>query len=145
MEGVSTRLYKGLKRYWRRRSYVKLKGSRRIRRNEVELGSSLNGRRRFWRIRIKPKLRLRTPKKFFVWLRDAYVNMMLRLSNSWVMTAGSGYGGVISNGIATFGKEPMKEYDEKMIVEIYKSFVIGQLTPHDAAKLGSAAVPARTI
>ncbi|KAE8697936.1 F5K24.2-like protein [Hibiscus syriacus] len=39
----------------------------------------------------------------------------------------SGYGGGVANqGIAALGKRPMKEYDQKMIVEIYKSLVIGQ-------------------
>ncbi|XP_022769799.1 uncharacterized protein LOC111313393 [Durio zibethinus] len=139
MEGVSATMYKGLRRYWKRRGYVKLNGSGRERRSRVELGSSR--RRRFWRIRVKAKLRIPSPKKFFVWLRDAYVKMMLRLGNSRVVS--SGYGGAIDdNGIATFGKRPLKEYDEKMIVEIYKSLVMaqGQLVPWEAGKLSSAII-----
>ncbi|XWS31780.1 hypothetical protein CRYUN_Cryun23aG0105400 [Craigia yunnanensis] len=139
MEGISATLYKGLRGYWKRRGYVKLNGSRRARRSRVELGSSQ--RRRFWRIRVKAKLRIPSPKKFFVWLRDAYVKMMLGLANSRMVS--TGYGGAIGDhGIAAFGKRPLKEYDEKMIIEIYKSLVMaqGQLVPREAGKLSSAII-----
>ncbi|XVE73382.1 hypothetical protein DITRI_Ditri11bG0113500 [Diplodiscus trichospermus] len=139
MEGISATVYKGLRGYWKRRGYVKLNGSRRSRRSRVELGSS--PRRRFWKIRVKAKLRIPSPKKFFVWLRDAYVKMMLAFANSRMVNIG--YGGTIGdNGIAAFGKRPLKEYDEKMIVEIYKSLVMaqGQLVPREAGKLSSAII-----
>ncbi|KAK6239441.1 hypothetical protein QUC31_004910 [Theobroma cacao] len=139
MEGISATMYKGLRGYWKRRGYVKLNGSgRRTRRNRVELGSTR--RRRFWRIRVKAKLRIPSPKKFFVWLRDAYVKMMLGFANSRMIN--TGYGGAIGDGIAAFGKGPMKEYDEKVIVEIYKSLVMGQgqLVPREAGKLSSAII-----
>lgn len=145
MEGISTSVYKKLKGYWRRRGYVKLNGPRRRKMAQVELGSTPTRRRRTFRIKIKPKLKLRLPnaKKFFVWLRDAYVNMMLKLANSSVIS-NSGYGGAISDGVYNFGMRPMKEYDEKKIVEIYKSMMMGQLVPHDAAKLSNAAAAAAT-
>lgn len=90
-----------------------------------------------------PKLRVfktASPKKFLVWLRDAYVNMMLRLANSRVMT--SSYTGVVPDGFTAFRRGPLKEYDEKTIIEIYKSLVLaqGHLMPRDAAKLGSQAL-----
>ncbi|XVF72695.1 hypothetical protein PTKIN_Ptkin12aG0140800 [Pterospermum kingtungense] len=138
MEGISASKYKGFRGYWTRRGYVKLNGSRRTRRSSrVELGSS--PRRRFWRIRVKAKLRIPSPKKFLIWLRDAYVKMMLRLANSRMVSAGYGGGDF---GIAAFGKRPLKEYDEKMIVEIYKSLVMaqGQLVPREAGKLSSAII-----
>ncbi|XP_022727804.1 uncharacterized protein LOC111283485 [Durio zibethinus] len=139
MEGISATMYKGLRRYWKRKGYVKLNGSRRARRGTVELGSTQ--RRRFWRIRVKAKLRIPSPKKFLVWLRDAYVKMMLGLANSRMIN--TGYGGAIGyGGIAAFGKRPLKEYDEKIIVEIYKSLVMaqGQLVPREAGKLSSAII-----
>ncbi|KAE8700943.1 F5K24.2-like protein [Hibiscus syriacus] len=142
MEGISTTVYKGLRGHWRRRGYVQLNGTSRggSRRSRVELGGS-SRRRRFWKIRVKAKLRLQSPKKFFVWLRDAYVKMMLGIANS---RAVSGFGGAMGgHGISAFGKRPVKEYDEKMIVEIYKSLVMaqGQLVPREAAgKLSSAIV-----
>ncbi|KAF2304734.1 hypothetical protein GH714_037757 [Hevea brasiliensis] len=103
-EGVSANMYTKLGGYWRRRGYQRLNESGRRRRNQVELGSTR--RRRFWRIKIKPKLKIlkiSSPKKFFVWLRDAYVKMMLGFANSRVIGAG-GYGAGVPNGIAAFGK-----------------------------------------
>lgn len=148
MEGVSTTVYKGLRGYWRRKGYEKLNREGRGRRtSRSELGSTSTRRRRFsWRIKIKPKLkisRLPSPKKFFIWLRDAYVKMMMGFANSRVCASG-GYGGgaIGGNGAYGFGKGPLKEYDEKVIVDIYKSLVMaqGQLVPRDAARLGSQVV-----
>ncbi|KAE8671279.1 glycosyl transferase family 8 family protein [Hibiscus syriacus] len=141
MEGVSTTMYKRLGGYWKRRGYVKLNGGTRggARRSRVELGGS-SRRRPFWKIRVRAKVRLPSPKKFFVWLRDAYVKMMLGLANSRAVT---GYGGAMGDhGVSAFGKRPIKEYDEKMIVEIYKSLVMaqGQLVPREAGKLSSAVI-----
>ncbi|XVF22138.1 hypothetical protein REPUB_Repub12eG0147900 [Reevesia pubescens] len=139
MEGISATMYKGLRGYWKRRGYVKLNGSRRARPSRVELGSTR--RKRFWRIKVKAKLRIPSPKKFFVWLRDAYVKMMLGLANSRMVS--TGYGGAMGDqGIAAFGKRPIKEYDKKMIIEIYKSLVMAQsqLMPREAGKLSSAII-----
>lgn len=88
-----------------------------------------------------PKLRIlkkASPKKFLVWLRDSYVKMMMRLANSRVVGS-SGYGG------SGFGSGPMKEYDEKVLVEIYKSILMAQAqgnlvhrdTPNNNTKLPS--------
>ncbi|KAJ6680119.1 hypothetical protein OIU79_019766 [Salix purpurea] len=141
MEGVSATMYTKMKGYWRRRGYERINGSGWIRRNQpVELGSGgstsrRRRRRRFsLRIKIKPKLKIlkmSSPKKFFVWLRDAYVKMMLGLANSRAIGT-SGFGD-------SFGARPVKEYDEKMIIQIYKSLVVaqGQLVPRDAARFGS--------
>lgn len=147
MEGVSASMYKGLRGYWKRKGYEKLNGSdTRRRRNRVELGSTR--RRRVWRIRITPKLgflkRVPSPKKLLVWLRDAYVRLMLGFANTRVCS--TGYGGALcSDGIGSFGRGPLKEYDDKMIIEIYKSLVLaqGQLVSRDAAKLGSEIVARR--
>ncbi|KAK2996810.1 hypothetical protein RJ639_014227 [Escallonia herrerae] len=139
MEGVSTRMYRGLTGYWRRRGYERLGGSgRRKGATRVELGSpGSNRRRRFWRIKITPRIKLRfSPRRFFTGLRDAYVRMMLRLAQSGAVGHGVGFAG---NGIGGFGAPPIKEYDEKRIVEIYKALVLaqGQLVPRDAARIRS--------
>lgn len=62
--------------------------------------------------------------------------MMMKMANSRML--GSGYGTGF-DGVTGFGMRPIKEYDEKMIVEIYKSIVMaqGQLVPRDAAWIGS--------
>jgi len=142
MKGVSARIYTKMKEYWSRRGYERINGSGRTRRSwPVELGSvstTSRRRRRFaWRIKVKPKLKalkMSSPKRFFVWLRDAYVKMMLGIAKSRAISTG-GYG----DGIGAFGARPIKEYDEKMIIEIYKSLVMaqGQLVPRDAPTLGS--------
>ena len=61
------------------------------------------------------------------------------LANSRAMTmsaSASGYSGAFGGG---FGRGQLKEYDEKMIVQIYKSLMMtqGQLVSRDAAKLCS--------
>ncbi|XP_043710617.1 uncharacterized protein LOC122659581 [Telopea speciosissima] len=152
MEGISAGLYKGLRDSWRRRDYQRLDGSTRFRRrkNRVELSSSSEDatgpdnqrrRRRFWRIKVTPKLRFFTgmssPKKFFRRLRDAYVKMMLGFANSRIFI--SGYGGGGGGGSFGMGKPTLKEYDQKVIIEIYKSLMAqGQLLPRDAARLAAA-------
>lgn len=150
MEGVSATVYKGIKGYWRRKGYERLNGGGRKRKTRVvELASVAEGstrRRRFWRIKLTPRLKLKlrfSPKKFLLGLRDAYVNMMVRLANTRVIGGGGGggFGGGYPGDVVTgFGMRPVKEYDERMIVEIYKSIVMaqGQLVPRDAAWIGSA-------
>ncbi|KAJ6334437.1 hypothetical protein OIU78_011340 [Salix suchowensis] len=141
MEGVSARMHRKMKGYWSRRGYERINGSGRIRRNrpaEMGSGTTTSRRRRFtWRIKVRPKLKflkMSSPKKVFVWLRDAYVKMMLRFGNSRAI-GDAGYG----DRIAAFGARPIKEYDDKMIAEIYKSLVMaqGQLVPRDASRFGS--------
>lgn len=119
--------------YWRRRRYERLDGSTRSRKkNRVQLGEK--GRKRFFgRIKIKPRfrwLRLVSPKKLLIKLRDGYVKMMLSFANSAAMSGGYGYGNGfgIGEGVGAMGlgRPPLKEYDEKMIVEIYKSLVAQQ-------------------
>ncbi|KAE8701998.1 F5K24.2-like protein [Hibiscus syriacus] len=150
MEGISVTVYKSLRGYWNRRGYVKLNGSTGSRRSKVvNLGSSTRRRRRrrLWRMRVKAKLRIiPSPKKLFVWLRDAYVKTMQGLANSGVVV-NTAYMGAIGGGgggrsIAAFGKSPVKEYDDKMIVEVYKSLAMvqGQLLPREARKISSAII-----
>ncbi|MCD9641295.1 hypothetical protein HAX54_027402 [Datura stramonium] len=131
MEGVSTRVYRGLKGYWRRRGYQKLN-----RKNRVELSAGGSTRkRRFWKIKLTPKLKVKinfrrfSLKKLLIRLRDAYVNTVLRAANC------RGFGGDYGSGIDGFGMRPIKEYDEKVLVEIYKSMIRAQakLEPRDAA------------
>lgn len=124
------------KRYWRRwKGYEKLDGSSTAgRRNGKRVKMDPTKKKRLWKIKIMPKLKIlrrASPKKFLVWLRDSYVNMMMKLANSRAVGA-SGYGG------SGFGSgRQMKEYDEKMLVEIYKTILMaqsrGKLTHHDTA------------
>ncbi|CAN7128863.1 hypothetical protein BRARA_G01975 [Brassica rapa] len=138
------------KRYWRRwRGYEKLDGSSTPgRRSGKQVKMDPTRKKRFWRIKIMPKLRIlrrASPKKLLVWLRDSYVNMMMRLANSRAIGT-SGYGG------SGFRQRQMKEYDEKVLVEIYKSILMaqaqGNLVQRDTAnKLPSepAVVPVSSV
>ncbi|GER44336.1 mitochondrial carrier family protein [Striga asiatica] len=145
MEGPPTAVCRGIRGYWRRKGYERLNAGLKRKPRAVQLapggvgGDGSTRRRRFWRVKLAPprlKLRLRfSPKKVLVRLRDAYVSMMMKLASSRAI--GGGYcGGYPASG---FGARPLKEYDERMIVEIYKSIVLahGQLVPRDAAWIGS--------
>ncbi|CAN1196480.1 hypothetical protein LINPERHAP2_LOCUS43595 [Linum perenne] len=130
MEGISVTAYKKMKHYLRRQGYRRIDGPK-IRR--AKLGGG--GGRRSWRIKIKPKLKflnkVGSPKKLFIWLRDAYVRMMVGFANSAGggmvgVGGGAGYGGSAIGDGGGFGRKVVKEYDEKMIIEIYKSLVIAQ-------------------
>lgn len=124
MKQITTQVYQRAKVYCRRRRYERL-------------GSKSTSRKRFWRIRITPKLKLkikRFPKTLLIRIRDGYVNMMMRLANSPVVTGNSSYG----TGIAKFGTNPVKEYDDKVIVEFYKTILAkrDQFTPIDGSHVG---------
>lgn len=133
MEGISV----GLKKYWRRsiRGYQRLHVSDRRKKETVQLGGSQ--RRRRWRIKLARKIRIpkiSSPKKLVLWVRDAYVRMMLGMANSMGASA-VGYGGDAAF-TAKGGFErapPPKEYDQKMIIHMYKSLIMaqGQLLPRD--------------
>ena len=138
MEGAAS-MSGGLKRHWKRKGYERLNGSGSRRKTRVELGragSGSNRRRRFWRIKITPRLRF-NPRKFLRGLRDAYVNFMLRIANTRVMSGG--YGGAVDPSFGGLGRVSLKDYDEKMIVQIYKSLLTAQAqrVPCDAANLAT--------
>ncbi|PKA47941.1 hypothetical protein AXF42_Ash016287 [Apostasia shenzhenica] len=107
-----------LKAYWKRRAYENLDGDgagcrRRVRCSKIELGG--RRRRRFWRIKASPKLRfprVMSPKRFLGRIRDAYVRMMLRFDRATALTDC----GVVCAG---FGVPPLKEYDDRLILQIY--------------------------
>ncbi|KAG6521496.1 uncharacterized protein LOC122050534 [Zingiber officinale] len=126
----------GLKGFWKRRGYNRVGGggaSRRRRLAIAVLGGGKEGdpsrsscrRRRFWRIKISPRLvllRLRraaSPRRILARIRDAYVQMMFALSRA--VPAGVSYGGD-AWGMG-FAVPMVKEYDEKVLVEIYKSLI----------------------
>ncbi|XP_020592654.1 uncharacterized protein LOC110033120 [Phalaenopsis equestris] len=114
----------GLKGYWKRRPYQRMDfeggtGGRRLRRSKkVVLGGGK--RQRIWRIKVSPRLRflrVLSPKRLIAGIRDAYVRMMLAFASSGAI---AGYGG---DGFGGFNAPPVKEYDERMIIEIYKSLM----------------------
>ncbi|ONK81388.1 uncharacterized protein A4U43_C01F28540 [Asparagus officinalis] len=80
----NTQIYKSLQSYWRRKSYQKLESSSmKNNRRVVKLGQSSRRRRnkRSWSVRVSMRirtvLRIPSPKKLMLRLRDAYVSAML--------------------------------------------------------------------
>lgn len=108
----------------------------------MKLGGSTTttGSKRRWRIKIAPKIKIpkvSSAKKWMVWMRDAYVRMMMGLANSKVMNMSNSVNGDLTGG---FGRDPpVKEYDNKILIRMYESLVIaqGQLV-HRESKLDSA-------
>lgn len=119
----------GVKGYWKSRNI--LRDRRRRKTPVIQLTDpsrkNLNPRRRFWRIRVKPKLRvLKKAVCYPGWLlgklRDAYVGMMMKFAGAY----GGGGGGVMYGagmGVSLAPRPILKEYDEKVIVEMYKNMI----------------------
>ncbi|KAJ4778902.1 Flagellar biosynthesis protein flhA [Rhynchospora pubera] len=135
----------GMKTYWRKR----ISNYSRLRRQSpptVVLGSaeerdlaivSAPRRRRFWRIPRKVRFlrRIGSPKRWLARLRDAYVNLMLRFAHATPLGYGYGYGGGAEEA---FGAQRWKEYDEKMLVQIYKNLLVtpqGNVIPPEAGAI----------
>ncbi|KAF7848074.1 hypothetical protein BT93_L2320 [Corymbia citriodora subsp. variegata] len=145
MAGAPANLYRAMRSYWRRRGYKRLAGPGSRRQDREDRGSAPGGARRrrrrsSWRVKVAPRVKLlrlaASPRRFFIWLRDAYVKMMLGFASSGMLGSGFGYGYGAGFSIgdaraAGFGRAPAKEYDQKMLVEIYKSMLAaqGQLAP----------------
>ncbi|KAM3403552.1 hypothetical protein ACQJBY_006975 [Aegilops geniculata] len=123
----------GIKAYWKHRGYDRLDAAAAQRRPALataELGAgggapATAGRRRGWRVRRRGLgrrvLRALSPRRLLARLRDAYVNAMLRLASS----AAVGYGSApFCAAPEPFARpRPLKEYDEKLLVEMYRSIL----------------------
>ncbi|XP_058091774.1 uncharacterized protein LOC131237797 [Magnolia sinica] len=127
MELSSIHFYQSLKRYWHRRNYQRLEGTCKRHVRVSRLGGS-SKKRRFWKIRTIPKLRLKlklpSPIKIAAWLRDAYVEAMLALQGStgYLHSGGDGFGGKrIPRG--RVAKASARDFENRMMFEIYKSIL----------------------
>ncbi|XP_047939923.1 uncharacterized protein LOC125187379 [Salvia hispanica] len=109
----------------RRRGYTRLSPKNRGKMQVARLGGAP---KRSWRLRLAPKLRLiraASPLRLWTKLKNAYVNMMLRLAHN----SGS------SNSTNVFGAKRVpkardaritysnSEFENRLIFEIYKSMV----------------------
>ena len=87
--------------------------------------SSGRRRRRGWRVRRsglgRRVLRALSPRRWLARLRDAYVSAMLSLASSHAI----GYGSApyCAGGEPFARPRPAKEYDEKVLVEMYRSIL----------------------
>ncbi|XP_052138151.1 uncharacterized protein LOC127756810 [Oryza glaberrima] len=136
------RTYKGgVKAYWKHRGYYRLDAAAAQRRAPLptaELGGGARRggapaqeprrarRHRGWRVRRglgRRVLRALSPRRWLVRLRDAYVSAMLRLASSPAVGFGAG-APYCTAGQESFARpRQLKEYDEKVLVEIYRSIL----------------------
>ncbi|CAL9108466.1 unnamed protein product [Musa textilis] len=110
----------GLKGYWKRRGCHRLDGNRRSGAARTMARAGLGDRRRsFWRSRtpslnMPSVIRAASPRRLLAGVRDAYLRVVLRFATSGGL--GLGYGSVAV-------QPRVKEYDEKVIVAMYKAVV----------------------
>ncbi|OEL22799.1 hypothetical protein BAE44_0016181 [Dichanthelium oligosanthes] len=162
------RTYKGgIKAYWKRRGYYRVDAAAAQRRAPLptaELGGGVaqpppppedgsgsgRRRRRGWRVRRgqlgRRLLRALSPRRWLVRLRDAYVSAMLRLASSPAVGYGAGapYCATTPHGASFARPAQLKEYDEKVLVEIYRSILarsgpLPLVVPGDGAGAPAAA------
>ncbi|KAF8399067.1 hypothetical protein HHK36_014933 [Tetracentron sinense] len=127
MEKLESPFYGSLKRYWRRRRYQRLDGTVTSKKT-VKMARFRGGNnKRFWRIRVIPKLRLKivSPLKLLGRLRDAYVNMMLGLAgNVRYFNSGNSFGDKrIPKARQVPMLSPYQDIDSRLVYEIYKSLM----------------------
>jgi hypothetical protein len=148
----------GIKSYWKRRGYDRLDAAVAHKRRPPLLTAELGGgggvpaqqeqqkgnRRRCrqgWRVRRRG-LRALSPRRWLVRLRDAYVSAMLRLASSAAVTCGAGAPHCAAATHGTFARPAqLKEYDEKVLVQIYRSILARG--GHLAVAAGDGVVGAR--
>ncbi|KAK1426724.1 hypothetical protein QVD17_15403 [Tagetes erecta] len=119
MVDLTSKVYKGVKRFRRRRGY------RRLASTTDELRSK-RGRWSWIRLPKRLKIKLRcNPKKLFAKVHDTYVRLMMMVANSTAVRGGAiaGYSAG-AEGICQFVTRPVKEYDQKMVIQMYKSLVM---------------------
>nr|XP_043611518.1 uncharacterized protein LOC122583154 [Erigeron canadensis] len=108
--------------YWRRRGYRRLTTT-----TDEEVPS--RRQKWSWKIRMPSKLKIKlrfklSPKKLITSVHDAYVNMMMKIGNSRVISGGAISG---SDGrISQFEMKSVTKYDEKLIIQLYNSLVMRQ-------------------
>ncbi|XP_071712565.1 uncharacterized protein [Rutidosis leptorrhynchoides] len=124
MGHLGSKVSNGVKQYWLRRGYKHLaigtdkpksKTNRSSRR--IKVASKL-------KIKLKFKLKLNL-KKFLTRFRRAYVSMMMKVANS-PLVSGGGLGGFGGDGACQSGMRPTKDYDEKIVIQMYNSLVMRQ-------------------
>ncbi|XP_066314264.1 uncharacterized protein [Miscanthus floridulus] len=163
-EGMDRTYKGGIKAYWKRRGYYRIDAAAAQRRPPLptaELGGGgvaqapedgsgrRNRRRRGWRVRRgqlgRRLLSALSPRRWLMRLCDAYVSAMLRLASSPAVV-GYGAGGPYC-ATATHGHGAavqLKEYDEKVLVEIYRS-ILARGGPLPIAGDGAGAPAAPTL
>ncbi|XP_071687992.1 uncharacterized protein [Rutidosis leptorrhynchoides] len=125
MGHLRSKVSNGVNQYWRPRGYKPLAAS-----TNHNLESKTN--RSSWRIRIASKLKIKlrynpkfNPKKLVTRFRRAYVSMMMKVANSPAVIGGV-LGAFGSDGDCQIEMRQTKEYDEKLVIQMYNSLVMRQ-------------------
>ncbi|XP_030941010.1 uncharacterized protein LOC115965858 [Quercus lobata] len=117
-----------LKRYWRRQRYQRLHGSKPVRKNVKITRFGGSPRRRVWRIRAVPKLRLKnfSPSKLWTKIKNAYMNMMVSLAgNVGSLNTSSVFGDkrIPKERQVSHVVYSTEEVENRLILEIYKALL----------------------
>ncbi|RWW56802.1 hypothetical protein BHE74_00036452 [Ensete ventricosum] len=129
---VPIKFYRGINSYWRRRKYQKLESSsspgHKKSKKVTRLGAVRGTRRWFVRLRrsFRFRIRLPSPARLLVRLRDAYVDCMLAMAGKAPGLSTKNGPEVWSKRIPTSRSAKIKsvEFERRLICEIYKSLVI---------------------
>ncbi|KAF3972994.1 hypothetical protein ACB098_01G183300 [Castanea mollissima] len=117
-----------LKRYWRRQRYQRLHGSKPVRKNVKITRFGGSPRRRVWRIRAVPKLRLKNfaPLKLWTKIKNAYMNMMVGLAgNVGSLNTSNVFGGkrIPKERQVSHVVYSTEEVENRLILEIYRALI----------------------
>ncbi|KAF3444312.1 hypothetical protein FNV43_RR14002 [Rhamnella rubrinervis] len=141
MELLPKKSYGNLKRIWRRRRYQRIEDETRIRKNVKVTRFGGGERKRYWKIKAVPKLRIlravsSAPLKLFTKVKNAYMEMMLNLA---------GNVGQLNNNNA-FGTKRIprerkvdaivysgSEVEERLVLEIYKALAASRAAHQSTA------------
>ncbi|KAL5722062.1 hypothetical protein ACHQM5_005630 [Ranunculus cassubicifolius] len=124
MDTISTMpIFGSIKRHWRRRQYQRLD----VNGKHIEVIRLGGKRKRSWKLRAIRKLRfgfrIGTPIKLLGKLREAYMNMMLSLSQNVDSLSGQSIFVLKTIKVAKDSPKMSKaeEFENKLIFEIYKA------------------------
>ena len=135
MAAISTQVYTSLQSYWRRRgAYQKLEGGPSSENKRIARLGGGGKKKKSWKLRalrkvfIKIKVRVPSPKRLLLRLRDAYVNSMLVLAGGALPTANKSskkveavWGRRIPKAREVAVKSAAGEFEMRMILHIYNT------------------------
>ncbi|CAL9073057.1 unnamed protein product [Musa textilis] len=129
---VPIKFYRGINSYWRRRKYQKLESpsspGHKKAKKVTRLGAVRGTRRWFVRLRrsFRFRIRLPSPARLLVRLRDAYVDCMLAMAGKAPGLSTQKGPEVWSKRIPTArsAKTSSGEFQRRLVLEIYKSLVV---------------------
>ncbi|KAI8534478.1 hypothetical protein RHMOL_Rhmol10G0093100 [Rhododendron molle] len=129
-EGLPNPFNGTLKKHWRRRKYRRLLDAAIPKRKKLKIIRLGGSARPLWRIKAVPKFHLNVVPPLNIWknLKDAYINMMLKLAGNFSSLGNTGdvfRGMRIANSprVPAVCGRSREEYESRMVFEIFKSLV----------------------